>query len=244
MLLHAVIPRFLRTLEDVHIKENADAHFSCEIYPDDIPVKWYINRAQIKPSSKYSMPIKGPERHLHIKAATKADEGHVSVMIDDELKSSADLSVEGTFTHCSCFNPPSNLLRVTPKYIGRYRGHVVGQCCVFLHAVIPRILQVLEDIQIKENEDAHFSCEVYPDDIPVKWYINRTQIKPSNKYSMPHKGPERHLHVKGATKADEGRVSVRIDEYVKSSADLSVEGTLIDRYGCNPPSSRNLSCAC
>ena len=94
--LHAVIPRFLHVLEDVHIKENKDAQFSCEVYPDDIPVKWYINQKQIKPSGKHLISVKGSERHLHIKDATKLDEGHVSVRIDDDLQSSADLSVEGT----------------------------------------------------------------------------------------------------------------------------------------------------
>ena len=85
---------------------------------------------------------------------------------------------------------------------------------------------MLEDVQIEEYEDAHFSCEVYPNSMPVKWYINHEQIKPSDKYSMPSKGPERHLRIKGADEADEGHVSVRIDDDLHSSADLVVKGTL------------------
>ena len=98
MLLHAVIPRFLCTLEDVQVEENQDAHFSCEVYPDDIPAEWYIDDTRINPCDKYSMPVKGPKRHLQIKRATKEDEGRVSVTIGDSLKSSAGLSVEGTLT--------------------------------------------------------------------------------------------------------------------------------------------------
>ena len=118
MCLHVVIPRFLRTLEDIQIKENEDAHFSCEVYPDEIPVKWFIDGTQIAPNDKFSMPIKGAKRHLHIKKATKEDQGRVSAMIGDDLKSSADLSVEGMHTdvlketeqlgtHLVPFGPPS-----------------------------------------------------------------------------------------------------------------------------------------
>ena len=96
--LCTVIPRFLRTLEDVQIKENEDAHFSCEVYPDEIPVKWFIDGTQISLNGKYTMAIKGTKRLLHIKEAAKEDEGCVSAMIGDDLKSSADLSVEGTLT--------------------------------------------------------------------------------------------------------------------------------------------------
>ena len=95
MFLHAVLPFFVRMLEDVQTHENEDAHFSCEVYPDKIPVQWYIDGMLISPSDRYSMPLNGPERHLHIKGATKVDEGRVSVMIGDELQSYADLSVEG-----------------------------------------------------------------------------------------------------------------------------------------------------
>ena len=99
IFLHAVVPRFLCTLKDVQIKENEDAHFFCEVYPDDIPAKWYIDGMPIGPCDKYSMPVKGSKRHLQINEAAKEDEGCVSVMIGDDLKSSADLSVEGTLTH-------------------------------------------------------------------------------------------------------------------------------------------------
>ena len=88
---------------------------------------------------------------------------------------------------------------------------------------------MLKNVQIRENEDAHFSCEVYPDDIPVNWYLDGTQIGPNDKYSMPIKGPKRDLHIKDAAKEDEGRVSVVINDDLKSSADLSVEGTHMSR---------------
>ena len=86
-------------LEDAHIKENEAAHFSCEVYPDEVPMKWYINHKQIKPNDKYHMPIKGPQRHLLINGVAKADEGRVSARIGDDLQSSADLHVEGTLTY-------------------------------------------------------------------------------------------------------------------------------------------------
>ena len=111
--------------------------------------------------------------------------------------------------------------------------------CCFLHAVIPRFLRMLEDVQIKENEDAHFFCEVYPADAPVKWYISGRQIKHSSKYSLPLKGPQRQLVIKGATKGDEGRVSVVIGDEMQSSADLSVEGTLTAPFGAHLAVTRN-----
>ena len=85
---------------------------------------------------------------------------------------------------------------------------------------------MLEDVQITEKENAEFSCEVYPNDAAVKWYINGRRVMRTSKYSLPLKGAERYLVIKGASVADEGRVSVKIGDAVQSSADLSVEGML------------------
>ena len=114
-VLHAVIPQFLRMLDDLQIKESEEAHFSCEVYPDDIPVKWYLNGTQISPSDKYFMLVKGPKRHIYIKDIAKADEGRVSVMIGDNLKSSADLSVEGRHTGWGFLRPLSAYPRQRPR---------------------------------------------------------------------------------------------------------------------------------
>ena len=108
VLLHAALPYFLRMLKDVQVQEKEDAHFFCEVFPDDAHVKWYITDTQISPCDKYTMLLKGPERHLHIKEANKEDEGHVSVMIGDDLKSSARLSVEGMLNTAYCCNQPFN----------------------------------------------------------------------------------------------------------------------------------------
>ena len=95
------------------------------------------------------------------------------------------------------------------------------------HAVIPRFLRMLKDVEIKETEDAHFSCAVYPDNAPAQWYISGRQVMRTTKYLPSLNGPERQLVIKGATKGDEGRVSVKIGDDVQSYADLSVEGMLL-----------------
>ena len=100
-VLHAVIPHFLHTPEDVQIRENEDAHFFCEVYPDNAPVKWYISGRRVLRTSKYLLPLKGPERQLVIKGATKGDEGRVFVKIADNVQSYADLYVEGMHTDYS-----------------------------------------------------------------------------------------------------------------------------------------------
>lgn len=50
------------------------------------------------------------------------------------------------------------------------------------------ILQGLEDLDIQEDQNAVFMCEVSLDDAPGEWYKNNEKIKPTSTIKIRQEG--------------------------------------------------------
>lgn len=49
-------------------------------------------------------------------------------------------------------------------------------------------MQSLEDLDIKEDQNAVFTCEVSLDDVPGEWYKNNEKIKPTSTIKIRQEG--------------------------------------------------------
>ncbi len=98
---------------------------------------------------------------------------------------------------------------------------------VFLHAEFPRYFtRMLEDVTVSENQNAILSCEVFPEDSKVTWYINGDEIISSDRVMMWESGAERTLEVSRAKRTDAGQVFARVGTQV-TTAMFTVEGMYV-----------------
>lgn len=87
--------RFIRLPEDLCVVEKKSAEFSCEVFPPDAPVVWFLNGAEIREDpEKFHISCVNGRHYLVILETTKADEGKVSVLLGN-LVCQASLTVEG-----------------------------------------------------------------------------------------------------------------------------------------------------
>lgn len=56
------------------------------------------------------------------------------------------------------------------------------------------VLQSLEDLDIQEDQNAVFMCEVSLDDVPGEWFKNGEKIKPSSTIKIRQEGINSVLH--------------------------------------------------
>lgn len=57
------------------------------------------------------------------------------------------------------------------------------------------ILQGLEDLDIQEDQNAVFVCEISVEDVPGEWYKNGERIQPNSTVKIRQEGQFHHEHV-------------------------------------------------
>ena len=91
------MPRFVHTLEDQVVQDSDTATFSCQVYPQNAPVRWFMKGREIKQGQKYTIEEENDVRRLLVKYSSDSDAGEVSVKLADDVTSRANLTVEGEF---------------------------------------------------------------------------------------------------------------------------------------------------
>ena len=92
--------------------------------------------------------------------------------------------------------------------------------------MIPRFTRVLEDRHVRESDFVEFICGVYPENSPVTWTMNGSDVLPdSAKVDVTSVGGEHRLTIKSAIEPDAGFISASLGEN-ESHAELTVEGRL------------------
>ncbi|XP_066519296.1 obscurin-like protein 1a [Hoplias malabaricus] len=80
----------------------------------------------------------------------------------------------------------------------------------------------LEDLYIKENQNAVFMCEVSMEDMPGDWYKNDHKIRPSSTIKTRREGTKHFLLICNVTMEDAGEIKF-VSKQVESVAYLEVE---------------------
>ena len=82
----------------------------------------------------------------------------------------------------------------------------------------------LENLEVTENNEAVFECQLSKDDSHVEWWFRGTPIVPSHHHLIASRGVIHQLIIPKVAMNDEGEYSVRVDNKNTSTAQLFVKG--------------------
>uniref|UniRef100_A0A673B5N5 Obscurin-like protein 1 n=1 Tax=Sphaeramia orbicularis TaxID=375764 RepID=A0A673B5N5_9TELE len=84
------------------------------------------------------------------------------------------------------------------------------------------VLQGLEDLDIQEDQNAVFVCEISAEDVPGEWYKNGDKIQPTSTIKIRHEGTKHFLLMCNVRAEDSGEIKF-VARNVESCAYLEVE---------------------
>uniref|UniRef100_A0A3P9LQ31 Obscurin-like protein 1 n=1 Tax=Oryzias latipes TaxID=8090 RepID=A0A3P9LQ31_ORYLA len=101
-------------------------------------------------------------------------------------------------------------------------GEINTSCSlqVYEHELV--IVKELEDLNIKEEQNAVFMCEVSLEDVSGEWYKNNQRIRPSSTTKMRTEGTKHFLLICNVTAEDAGEICFAVRN-LKSTAYLEIE---------------------
>ncbi|XP_072117142.1 obscurin-like protein 1a isoform X1 [Mobula birostris] len=102
---------------------------------------------------------------------------------------------------------------------------------VLLHIKEPRIKfrSQLQDVEVKEREQAVLECEVPAESVPATWYLEDRQLQPSAKYVIEQWGTLRRLTIRDITMDDDGVYLCQMKDGGRSIAEVAVKGKIVKR---------------
>ena len=87
---------FIKDLQDIKLTSiPKEVTFECELSKPNVPVAWYSGEKLLKRSEKYDIKATGSSHRLVIHNAIGEDVGQYTAVAAKDIKSSANLSVEG-----------------------------------------------------------------------------------------------------------------------------------------------------
>ncbi|XP_039525086.1 obscurin-like protein 1 [Pimephales promelas] len=101
-------------------------------------------------------------------------------------------------------------------------GEATTSCSVEIYERELEILQSLEDLDIQEDQNAVFMCEVSLDDVPGEWFKNGERIKPTSTIKIRQEGTKHFLLICNVKGDDSGEIKF-VAKNVESTANLEVE---------------------
>ncbi|OCT63665.1 hypothetical protein XELAEV_18044764mg [Xenopus laevis] len=91
--LHVETVKIIKKAKDVTALENTSATFEISVSHDTVPVKWYFNNVELKPSDKHGIVSERKVHKLTLQNVTPADAGEYTAVVG-QLESKAKLFVE------------------------------------------------------------------------------------------------------------------------------------------------------
>ena len=83
----------------------------------------------------------------------------------------------------------------------------------------------LSSVEVTENEDATFTCELSKPNVDVTWFVKGNKVKPDKKFEIDSQDYTYMLTIKNTSLADAGEVSIVAGD-CKSTAQLVVKGSM------------------
>lgn len=91
-----------------------------------------------------------------------------------------------------------------------------------------KITKHLTDIEVDEDSDAVFTCEINYVDEEVQWLLNDKVLFTNDVNTITHEGKVHKLTLKNLAPQDGGTITFKVRK-VKESATLKVKGKTYDR---------------
>nr|XP_004559243.2 obscurin-like protein 1 isoform X12 [Maylandia zebra] len=101
-------------------------------------------------------------------------------------------------------------------------GDAATSCTVEVYERELVILQGLEDLDIQEDENAVFVCEISVEDVPGEWYKNGERIQPTSTIKIRQEGTKHFLLMCNVRAEDSGEIKF-VARHIESVAYLEVE---------------------
>ncbi|XP_042351107.1 obscurin-like protein 1 isoform X2 [Plectropomus leopardus] len=101
-------------------------------------------------------------------------------------------------------------------------GDATTSCTVDVYERELQILQGLEDLDIQEDQNAVFVCEVSVEDVPGEWYRNGERIQPTSTIKIRQEGTKHFLLMCNVKAEDSGEIKF-VTRHVECVAYLEVE---------------------
>ncbi|XP_071341780.1 obscurin-like protein 1 isoform X12 [Trachinotus anak] len=101
-------------------------------------------------------------------------------------------------------------------------GDAATSCTVEIYERELLILQGLEDVDIQEDQNAVFVCEISVEDVPGEWYKNGERIQPTSTIKIRQEGTKHFLLMCNVRPEDSGEIKF-VARHVESVAYLEVE---------------------
>uniref|UniRef100_A0A2K5ECR1 Myosin binding protein C2 n=1 Tax=Aotus nancymaae TaxID=37293 RepID=A0A2K5ECR1_AOTNA len=217
-----------------------------EISDPDLPLKWYKNGQEIKPSSKYVFENVGKKRILTINKCTLADDAAYEAAVKDEkcftelfvreppvlivtpledqqvfvgdrVEMAVEVSEEGAQV-IWCGTELEDSFKARPVQEGT--GHAISSIYSGHELIVEEkqleVLQDIADLTVKASEQAVFKCEVSDEKVTGKWYKNGIEVRPSKRITISHTGRFHKLVIDDVRPEDEGDYMFVPDGYALS----------------------------
>ncbi|XP_035248898.1 obscurin-like protein 1 isoform X7 [Anguilla anguilla] len=101
-------------------------------------------------------------------------------------------------------------------------GDISTSCSLEVYEQEVEIVQGLEDLDIQEDQNAVFMCEVSLPDIPGEWFRNGEKIRPTSTVKIRQEGTKHFLLICNVRVEDAGEIKF-VAKQVESTASLEVE---------------------
>ncbi|CAB1426647.1 unnamed protein product [Pleuronectes platessa] len=101
-------------------------------------------------------------------------------------------------------------------------GEATTSCTVEVYERELLIVQALEDVDIQEDQNAVFVCEISVEDVPGEWYKNGERIQPTSTIKIRQEGTKHFLLMCSVRAEDCGEIKF-VARHVESVAHLEVE---------------------
>ncbi|XP_062258671.1 obscurin-like protein 1 isoform X7 [Platichthys flesus] len=101
-------------------------------------------------------------------------------------------------------------------------GDATTSCTVEVYERELLIVQALEDVDIQEDQNAVFVCEISVEDVPGEWYKNGERIQPTSTIKIRQEGTKHFLLMCSVRAEDCGEIKF-VARHVESVAHLEVE---------------------
>ncbi|XP_026151995.1 obscurin isoform X3 [Mastacembelus armatus] len=101
-------------------------------------------------------------------------------------------------------------------------GDATTSCTVEVYERELLILQGLDDLDIQEDQNAVFVCEISVEDVPGEWYRNGERIQPTSTIKIRQEGTKHFLLMCNVRPEDSGEIKF-VARHVESVAYLEVE---------------------
>ncbi|XP_072253989.1 obscurin-like protein 1 [Leuresthes tenuis] len=101
-------------------------------------------------------------------------------------------------------------------------GEASTSCTVAVYERELLVLQGLQDLEIQEDQNAVFVCEISVEDVPGEWYKNGERIQPTSTIKIRQEGTKHFLLMCNVRPEDSGTIKF-VARHVESVAYLEVE---------------------